>query len=409
MKKIMIVLFATLATLMAATTPGIIHFVFDNGVVTTSGDDTFYEFDIQAYATETVNSDDLLLGSGNIYVEYDTELFGSSIAGTTKLEYQKIGLLGNDIIDDVISEYDVLNANNTFSDVFAITYEASTPSASSYYDPISTDSENPSDLFHIKMKAKASGSGEVSFPGARIANINDQFRTLADLQYEGPVDLSEANEAVYIEGPVNGEPYTSIELLSLEAVYKGGMVRMKWKTASETENLGFIIKRVVKIGNYAGIYEEIASYVDNDALLGAGTTNTKTTYIYFDKTVKPGVQYVYILQDVDFAGHIRESEPITVNVPESNIIKTDLYTFTASYPNPFNPTFIVPFELYQGTTVDIKLYDVSGRLVEVVAEKEFAAGQYNLLVDGSNLSSGMYLLKTKVDNITKTQKMLLVK
>ncbi|MCK4813604.1 MAG: hypothetical protein KAT14_06670, partial [Candidatus Marinimicrobia bacterium] len=98
MKKIMIVLFATLATLMAATTPGIIHFVFDNGVVTTSGDDTFYEFDIQAYATETVNSDDLLLGSGNIYVEYNTELFGLSIAGTTKLEYQKIGLLGNDII-----------------------------------------------------------------------------------------------------------------------------------------------------------------------------------------------------------------------------------------------------------------------------------------------------------------------
>ena len=76
MKKTLIILMTLIAGLMAATTPGVVHFVYDNGVVTTSGDDTFYEFDIQAYITGTSSANDLLFGSANVYVEYDTELFG---------------------------------------------------------------------------------------------------------------------------------------------------------------------------------------------------------------------------------------------------------------------------------------------------------------------------------------------
>lgn len=409
MKKIIILIVIMLTTLTAATTPGVLHFIFSNGEVTTSGDDTFYEFDIQAYLTGTDNSDDLKLGTANIYVEYDTTLFGASIAGTTSLEYEKIGVLAGDILVGVVTKYDLNSTNNTFSDVFSLTPEASTPGSPSYYDAISTDSENPSGLFHIKMKAKASGEGEVSFPNTRINDVDDQFWALDGDQYNGPHDYSAAVEPVNIEGPITGEPFTSIELLSMNALYKGGMVRMKWKTASETENLGFIIKRALIVNDQIGAYEEIDTYLDNDDLLGAGTTNKKTTYLYFDKNIRPGRYYAYVLEDIDYGGFIRESEPVEVHIPESHAIKTDEFVLTASYPNPFNPAFVVPFELYKATLVDIKLYDVSGRLVKIVANKEFSTGSYTLMVDGSDLSSGVYLLKTRVDNIINTQKMLLVK
>ncbi|MDZ7797652.1 MAG: hypothetical protein U5N56_11700 [Candidatus Marinimicrobia bacterium] len=96
---------------------------------------------------------------------------------------------------------------------------------------------------------------------------------------------------------------------------------MKWKTASETENAGFIVKRAVAgSGGHTGIYEEIDSYMENEKLEGAGTTEHNTTYVYFDKTVKPGTRYAYVLQDVDYEGHIRESEPLMVDIPENRVI-----------------------------------------------------------------------------------------
>ncbi|MCK4529967.1 MAG: T9SS type A sorting domain-containing protein [Candidatus Marinimicrobia bacterium] len=408
MKKTLIILMMLIAGLMAATTPGVVHFVYDNGLVITSGDDTFYQFDIMAYITGTSNADDLKFGDANIYVEYDNELFGTSILGTSAVEVQRIGVLAKEYVPD-LPLYTLYKSANTYPDVFALTFEANYRTSPDKYDPISTDSENPSGLFRIKMKAIAAGSGEVSFPYTRINNPGDQFWTLASLQYEGPADFSEASEPVYIEGPITGEPYTSIELAYFEVANKGGKVRLRWRTESETENQGFIVKRALVSGEYIGIYEEIESYFTSDELLGAGTINKKTDYLYWDKKVKPGTTYAYVLQDVDFGGHIRECEPVLVTIRESKIISNDKFEFSSSYPNPFNPAFVVPFELYSATTVDIRLYDVTGHLVKIVADREFSAGKYNLLVNGNNLSSGVYLLRTQVEGIMNTQKMLLVK
>jgi hypothetical protein len=132
MKKILIILMMLISGLMAATTPGVVHFVYDNGMVTTSGDDTFYEFDIQAYVTGTSNADDLLFGSANVYVEYDNELFGSTISGTSSLEFQKIGLLAKEALPG-IPVYNVYESSNTYADVFALTFEANYPTAPQYY------------------------------------------------------------------------------------------------------------------------------------------------------------------------------------------------------------------------------------------------------------------------------------
>ncbi len=407
----MMVLIVAVNVLFAATTPGIMHIVFDNGEVVTSGSDTFFEFDILAYISNTVNEDDLKFGSATFYVQYDTTLFGSLIAGKTTLEYEKTGLLAGELFPG-FQLYRLFQSNNTFPDVFSFTIEAvfTEPEYSNYYSSLSTDPLNPSELFHIRMKAKASGSGEVIFPDSRIAGSDGLFWSLENKQYAGPVDYSLAHESVYIEGPIPGDPYTSIELLSLEAEYKGGMVRMKWQTASETENRGFIIKRAVMLNEQeTGIYEKIASYIEDRSLEGAGTTNRKNTYLYFNRSVRPGVTYSYVLQDVDYSGHIRESEPLIVHVPENKIAMSEQFALSASYPNPFNPSFVVPFELYASTVIDIRLYDMSGRLIQVVADREFMPGTYNLLVDGSHLASGVYLLTTRVENTVKTQKMLLVK
>lgn len=400
MKKILTIWMILLSIGLAAV-PGTVHLIYANGEVITSGDDTFFEFDVQAYVSGTENEDDLYLGDGMVYVQYDTDVFGTEIAGSENLVVQKTGLLNNDF-------YQITNSNNTAPDIFGFSFLALLSlDNKNFYEVISDDENNPSDLFHIKMKARASGSGILQFPGS--VSIEELYWTLGDQAYAGGLDIVEATETVYIEGPVSGEPYTSIELKSFEAAYKGGMVRMKWKTASETENMGFIIKRAVCSDEMTGIYEEVDSYLENDALLGAGTTSNNTTYMWFDKSVRPGVKYAYVLQDVDYEGHIRESDPVIVTIPENKVLSTDKFEFAAGYPNPFNPYFVVPFEIFEATAVDIRVYDMQGRLVKVLADREFAPGTYNLLMDGSGLSSGMYLLRTRVENFVETQKMMLVK
>jgi hypothetical protein len=409
MKKILLLLLLMSTTVFAITTPGVFHVVFDNGIVTSSGDDTFFEFDILAYVTDTENANDLLVGSADIYVEYDTELFGSAISGTPNLEVTQIDLLTQEALPGY-NCYNIYDSQNTYPNVFSITFDANFTSSPGFYNPISTDPANPSGLFHVKMKAFAAGSGEVLFPYSSINDADKQFWTLANLQYYGPNDFTDAVEPVYIEGPVTGEPYTSIELDYFSADNKGGKVRLRWRTQSETENLGFIIKRAVVLGeNIYGVFEVIDSYIENDDLIGAGTTSKKTDYMYWDNEVKPGVTYAYVLQDVDEGGHIRECDPVFVQIKESKVISTDKFEFSASYPNPFNPAFIIPFELYNTTSVNIKLYDISGHVVKEIANRDFATGTYKLLVNGNDLSSGMYLLRIIANDIVSTQKMLLVK
>ncbi|MDZ7797653.1 MAG: hypothetical protein U5N56_11705 [Candidatus Marinimicrobia bacterium] len=99
-----------------------------------------------------------------------------------------------------------MKSNNTFPNVFSLAFEPSVSSSPELYNKISTDPDNPSGLFHIKMKAQASGSGEMFFPHERINSVHDQFFTYSNLQYEGPMDFSAASEPVNIQGPVSGDP-----------------------------------------------------------------------------------------------------------------------------------------------------------------------------------------------------------
>ena len=69
------------------------------------------------------------------------------------------------------------------------------------------------------------------------------------------------------------------------------------------------------------------------------------------------------------------------------------YTLEAAYPNPFNPSVAVPFAVREAAHVEIELYDVLGRRVAVLANSLFDAGRHTIRFDGSNLASGIYVLR----------------
>ncbi|MCH8495944.1 MAG: dockerin type I domain-containing protein, partial [Balneolales bacterium] len=65
----------------------------------------------------------------------------------------------------------------------------------------------------------------------------------------------------------------------------------------------------------------------------------------------------------------------------------------ANYPNPFNPTTTIPFELDTPYFVEIDILDVTGRLVSRLTQDNYASGRHSVTFNGTGLASGVYLVR----------------
>ncbi|MDP6569942.1 MAG: T9SS type A sorting domain-containing protein, partial [Candidatus Marinimicrobia bacterium] len=77
--------------------------------------------------------------------------------------------------------------------------------------------------------------------------------------------------------------------------------------------------------------------------------------------------------------------------------------------NPFNPQTMITLNLNQDGFVHTAVYNVQGMLVETLAKGNHSAGKYNLTWNGTEVPSGMYVLKTEVDGLSQTRKLMLLK
>jgi hypothetical protein len=85
------------------------------------------------------------------------------------------------------------------------------------------------------------------------------------------------------------------------------------------------------------------------------------------------------------------------------------FALHANYPNPFNPTTLLPFDVPQNSQVAIIVYNVMGQEVATLVNGKYAAGRYQVSFDAGNLPSGLYLVKMTAGNYTAMNKMMLLK
>jgi len=85
------------------------------------------------------------------------------------------------------------------------------------------------------------------------------------------------------------------------------------------------------------------------------------------------------------------------------------FSLAQNYPNPFNPSTNIIISIEKESHVNLTVYDITGRLVKTLADKNFTRGTYRVTFDGSELPSGVYFYRLQADNFTETKKMLMVK
>jgi hypothetical protein len=93
--------------------------------------------------------------------------------------------------------------------------------------------------------------------------------------------------------------------------------------------------------------------------------------------------------------------------PEVGVAKT--YALEQNYPNPFNPSTTINFSLPVSGNATLTVFNTLGQEVATLVNEYINAGSYSVALDGSNLSSGVYLYKLQSGNFNSTKKMVLTK
>jgi len=209
-----------------------------------------------------------------------------------------------------------------------------------------------------------------------------------------------------------------VSLVNFTSFVKNDGIELNWKTASESENVGFEIwKKTDKSTNF----KLISSYKENTNLQGQGTSSIGADYSFSDYDVIKGKKYSYKLVDVSYTGSRSEHKEISIYFVPDGITKVDdllpnTLQLSQNYPNPFNGISKIDFAIPSGNISDIKLiiFNQNGQKVKTLYDGNLSEGQYSVTWDGKNqknqvVASGMYiyLLHTKNNSIIK--RMTLIK
>jgi hypothetical protein len=189
-----------------------------------------------------------------------------------------------------------------------------------------------------------------------------------------------------------------VELTSFTSALNKNGVTLKWSTATEVNNYGFNVeRRAVNSEN---------SWVKIGFVAGHGTSNSTISYSYTDAGLTSG-RYAYRLKQIDNGGAFKYSQSIEV---EAVSVAPTVIGLSQNYPNPFNPSTLITFSVASTEQAKLVVYNILGQPVVTLFEG-VAIGQqtYQLRLDASKLSTGVYFYKLETPSRTDVRRMQLLK
>ncbi len=165
-------------------------------------------------------------------------------------------------------------------------------------------------------------------------------------------------------------------------------VQLRWQTACEINNQGFMVER----SSDGNEFKEIG-WVN-----GKGNTNSVSDFLFDDKTVLENGIYYYRLRQVDYDGAESLSETISIYFNKRNLIKTS--------QNPFTENCTITFQTAGGK---VKIY-LAGldRKNRCILDGEVGNSELEITLSKQNLhlTPGIYFLTIVSDNIFLTEKLI---
>jgi len=226
-----------------------------------------------------------------------------------------------------------------------------------------------------------------------------------------PTGRSDAQGVLEFAGDQGGGDTLPVELSSFTAVQTAeNFARLTWVTQSENDMAGYYV--------YRGTTDDAAAAVRaNDDIIQAANEPGSQTYAYTDTDVTLYATYRYWLESVELNGSCALYGPVTImlvpggseQIPPDVVAGTALYE---AYPNPFNPSTTLSFNIPQGQTADITIYNLNGRRVR--QWRNLDASHRRVVWDGRDengnpVGSGVYFYRLHAGQDELVRKMILIK
>jgi len=91
------------------------------------------------------------------------------------------------------------------------------------------------------------------------------------------------------------------------------------------------------------------------------------------------------------------------------ILLPTAYALHPNWPNPFNSTTMIRYDVPQAGMVSLTIFNLLGQRVTTLFDGHKLAGSHTISWDAANLPSGVYLCRMQTKGFMQTRKMLLVK
>jgi hypothetical protein len=197
--------------------------------------------------------------------------------------------------------------------------------------------------------------------------------------------------------------YLPVEILGFSRMVGDGRVTLNWQTGSETGQNTFIVTRCEQRD---GIYETVHA---EDGVGGA----TGYNYGWTDLQVVNGRTYYYKLHVMDADGqHVYNVNGVPVILeatPRAGGEVPSAYSLWQNYPNPFNSQTNFTFAVPEAGHVTLKVFDLLGRGVATVVDRDLTADAYTVSWSADGLPAGVYMYTLTSGEFSQTKKMLYLK
>jgi len=176
-----------------------------------------------------------------------------------------------------------------------------------------------------------------------------------------------------------------VKLLSFSGEAKGRCVFLKWTTSFEYDNKCFFVERR---GEESNLWSAVGR-TDKGQSAGNGAL-----YFYTDENLNSG-KYFYRLKQTDFGGNSEYfylDGYIEIKTPGKFILR-------GNYPNPFNSTTKILFEMPEDCRISLRIFDITGREVYKSPPHARKKGYLEMNVNLSGLSSGIYIYSVTAEGL----------
>jgi glucose/arabinose dehydrogenase len=185
-----------------------------------------------------------------------------------------------------------------------------------------------------------------------------------------------------------------VELVNFKGKYLDNQVIISWETATELMNYGFELERSVNSDDWNKI-----AFIP-----GNGNSSSPKYYEYTDNDLHSSGVFKYRLMQIDTDGSFEYSYEIFINVNSPA-----RFSLMQNYPNPFNPSTTINYSVPVKAYVSIIIYDVLGNQLETLINEEKQAGNYEILFNADEFSSGIYYYRIQANDFIDVKKMTILK